>query len=427
MSMAAKYQALAPGIVLVELGGNGHSPGYLTWASMAFESLGFTVAHAGPPELFEKLRPNEKRPVILADDLGTRKAAAGNGFNRMRANYAWAFRLRRAIRHWERSASVQVVLVYFPTLDYALWSAHPFRWLAPLFPWKVSGNLVFPPVNWVLRDQPKRVRSDGYDGLGKPPFRDFGTINPLAVDGCEKHLGVRPVKFPEYTDLSVPSEDATLLPSFRVANREKVVKARGKIVGLYGFISPRKQPLQFARMARAGRDRDWLFLIWGKIAWNRLKDYEARELAEIIRSGLPNLVVEETDAERADPELNWLIERTGLLFILYNTPEHGSNLLTKASHFRVPVICLDAGFIGHAARKYHLGFPVSEPSAVDLAELIPELALRHRASPLFESGASQFAAENSREALRSSLVDLLGRMGIPIPAQVDAIRPVANR
>ena len=106
-----------------------------------------------------------------------------------------------------------------------------------------------------------------------------------------------------------------------------------------------------------------------------------------------------------DETLNAIVAASGLLHACYERWPYSSNMLCKAAAFRVPIIVAEEGYLGRNTVQYGLGFTVPEGRqmpgrfvkgfAADVASF--------RAQPAFVEGCSKYVADNSPDALVSTL------------------------
>lgn len=134
------------------------------------------------------------------------------------------------------------------------------------------------------------------------------------------------------------------------------------LVGMFGYLRPAKGLLTLAQTILLPEAQAYHFLIAGEIPW----DAYSEEQAEIIRQALAQSnVTAHIQRIPSESQYNALFSQCDVIFAAYHQFPHSSNSLTKASHFRIPILVSEGGLMAKRVREFQLGECVREADPHD--------------------------------------------------------------
>jgi len=255
------------------------------------------------------------------------------------------------------------------------------------------------PLGWSVRDVAKRIVRWGrrYAALRSARWStilllDTGGYGHLATRGQPQIVGV-----PECSINSLPAAEPAIVKEIRrhAAGR--------RICSLVGSLDARKGVRAFLHTAAVAPEDEWFFVIAGKAAWHTL-DTQTKETLKKLSRGTDGRVYL-ADSWLDDETLNAIVAASGLLHACYERWPYSSNMLCKAAAFRVPIIVAEEGYLGRKTAHYGLGFTVPEGRQMP-GRFVTGFAAQvasFGAQPAFVEGCSKYVADNSPDALVSTL------------------------
>ena len=242
------------------------------------------------------------------------------------------------------------------------------------------------------------------------PHRELGVA--LASLG----LRARVEAMPEIADLREPAA--------WVAGVERIRSvARGRrIIGLFGSISYRKGIDTLIAVARLAvqADSELFFVAAGEFS-SATCGSEYPEIEDMVRGAPANFLF--LPGRIPDgPDFNAYISASDVIFAVYRNFPFQSNLLTKAAHFRKPVLVAAGELMGRCVAEYGLGVAVVDGDVPATLEAIQALVTGiDRAGSQSSSRWAEYVTENSV----GRLDELLCRALFP-PAAEDAAGYMRN-
>jgi glycosyltransferase involved in cell wall biosynthesis len=217
--------------------------------------------------------------------------------------------------------------------------------------------------------------------------------------------GVKLLAMPEMADLSAPKPDDE-----RAAKVRRFAAGR-KIVGLLGNIAPRKGVREFLALAQiaARQAPELCFLLAGELSPNSCTPRECRELEAMIATRSANCAFfPERIPEGA--EFNALVAACDVIYAVYREFPFNSNLLTKAAHWRRPVLVSADGVMATITRQYRTGAVVAGDQPGETLAVVQNLlrGLDGDGRPA-DADYSGLEAENSTERLPVVLSGLVAK------------------
>lgn len=186
------------------------------------------------------------------------------------------------------------------------------------------------------------------------------------IDQLKKYIHKPCYLFPDFTDESLPQKSKL---TDQILNLSK----GRKIVALVGGQDKRKGSFTFLKIARRLKGHDLFFIIVGNMNYSR-KDLDLESLKQSI--GPPDdwkncffhfeIVPDEA-------EFNNLFVISDIIYAVYHNFKCSSNILTKASLFKKPVIVSSGTLMGQRVEKYRLGRTCNEHSIDDIISTLLEI------------------------------------------------------
>ena len=389
-----------PLVCLVDPHGNGHHPMYAAVYATAFAALGADVLLVTPASLVHAMPHLGGAPVTVVPwDTGPILSDSA-----VQAD-------EKAMRLWRSLGEVLDAnargMNRYP--DYLV---HLFvdSFIAELMPPSAidvhvrcpfAGLWFKPPrpLGWSARDVAKRIVRWGrrYAALRSPRWAAILLLDTVGHGHLAPAGQPRIVRVPEFSITSLPAVEPPIVKEIREH------AAGRRICSLVGSLEGRKGVGAFLRSAAVAPEDEWFFVMAGKAAWDTF-DAESRETLQRLRSGTDGCVYL-VDRWFDDETLNAIVASSGLLHACYDRWPYSSNMLCKAAAFRVPIIVAEEGYLGRKTVQYGLGFTVPEGRqmpgrfvtgfAADVASF--------SARPAFVEGCSKYVADNSPDALISTL------------------------
>lgn len=356
----------------------GHVPAYHRLFVKHFAALGVPVLDVAVPATRNWLA----RAATQLDRWGW-----------LRGRRAWRGAGQR-VRAAERAAGRRAGAVFFVYLDHgflepAISGAAVDRWFA--WPWAGVVN------------GPRAVRAPG------AAFPDGEAV--LAAHHCRAVVvtdeefvapvrqtwpGRRVIAMPEVADLTAPGEPAALA--------ELRTFARGRrLVGSVGVVSAKKNLRELLALARhaQGELPGTAFFVAGDFSANACPGPERRELQRLLAQRPENVAM--FPAPLTDgAEFNAWVVACDVVWLAYRDVAYKSNVLTKAAHFRRPVLVSAGRVMAAHTERFNLGEVIdAEDTGAALAALRRVLA-----APSAGRDFAGFSALNAESRLARTAAEL---------------------
>ena len=284
------------------------------------------------------------------------------------------------VRMIEAEAHSKVDHVFFGMIDDYLTGGLPPGYPDTVFPFNWSGILMFPPRNspngyprmqrWAL----KTIQHSRY-------CRNLFVL----VESVVNELGAatnKPVHaFPDFCPETQPGNST-------IADRIKAQANGRSIIGLFGIIDNRKGIHELLETARQAGDRPWFFAVVGSGGYAQGR-MEAEIFSEAVhQANLSNLCFIDTAIPCS--EFDALIDTCDLIWAAYKDFPNSSNVITRASFRKKPVIVTAGGLLANRVRRFENGVVVPELTPKPIIEGI-EAALDN----MFSDGCGRYHEEHS--------------------------------
>ncbi len=185
---------------------------------------------------------------------------------------------------------------------------------------------------------------------------DEGVIGPM-----QKLIGVdkKSVFFPDITVTTFDEKDGLARKIADFANGRPVVS-------LLGHLQRTKGLLEFTRAAQNPLFQNVFFALCGEVNWGEIRPEEKAELRKAWEQ-TPNLFAH-LDSLR-EPTLNSVLKNSDIVYAAYRDFPNSSNIMTKAVHFRKPILVSDGYLMAERVRKFELGevVPEGDQNAINAA------------------------------------------------------------
>lgn len=400
----------------------GHIPTYHGLLVERLLALGCRVVSLSPP-------PGKPATNVTWREFGPHLVTTGTPAKSISDHSRWSrmsvplrrlsfrtgvFRARRARRNWRLlgSALNQVVVTEGRRLDLAivvyldvgfLEAGVTARFVEHAMPSPWCGIWTGPllagskPRTWLARI----VETDA--PFGAKNCRGVWVTHPdLTTTLSGRHFTAPVVAMPDLADLRDPGTGGG--PA-----KHMLRSAAGrKVVGLFGTISLRKGMLTFIEAARlASVDMPELFFVAAGEFSPEICGEDFDRIEEAV-AGAPSNFMFMPGRISDGPEFNALVAAADVLFAVYRDFPYHSNLLTKAAHFRKPVIVARGELMERCVRRFALGEAVvaDDPEAglQAIRAVLQERNLTgERLGPRFEDYASENDVLRMDTILRAAL------------------------
>jgi glycosyltransferase involved in cell wall biosynthesis len=188
-------------------------------------------------------------------------------------------------------------------------------------------------------------------------------------------------------------------PSRFELNRENTKKT----ISLIGSLTKRKNLDLFVSAAFSKKGKDFNWLIYGQLDKDGLKFTTKMRLHKLIYSKPKNIKF--NFSYLSDTDFNEALNDTSILFLAYKNWPHASNLLTRATFNRIPVITSQGFEIGELVNEFSLGILLRENNQKNLFQAIE--ALSDYVIP--EASADLFLGRFSRKNFEKSILNLVSK------------------
>jgi len=328
----------------------------------------------------------------------------------------WRF-LKRALHKAEVKAGRPADFLFFPWLDSYLRVSLSEKIASGQVktPW---AGLYFRPNHLV--DEHQKLRSSsllqstakGDALLRSRNCRAVAVLDETMRTALEATSRKPVILFPDITDESAPDPETPFA-------KQILQRAKGrKIIGLIGM-EPRKGVITMLKAAEIAAEKSlpWLFVLAGAACWSQYSPGEQRYIEECIKNSRDvssggNLLFPDEFKPIADgPAYNGVLDTFDVLFIAYHDFLGSSNVLTKSSILKKPVVSTDPGCIGHRTKVHQLGLTIPQGDAQACVGAIEKLLQGVDWNDrLLEPQHAEYHSRHSRDALdrcMKSLIDLI--------------------
>lgn len=228
-----------------------------------------------------------------------------------------------------------------------LWMTNPNYWrrsrvIMP-FPW---GGIRFMPLD------EQYAGTEGY--FGDPMFRGMCFLDEEAV---QRYQGRHPKKdfefLPDVANGELPDHPCSLAEEIRR-------RALGRpIVLLCGSIEGRKNLQLFCKTALRPEASPFFFAVTGQLHKATISR-EEQSLLELYSANENGNTFFQDVFFRDEREMNSVIQAADIIYAVYRDFPLSSNLLSKASIFKKPIVVSDRFLMGRRVRQYGIGLAVPE-------------------------------------------------------------------
>jgi glycosyltransferase involved in cell wall biosynthesis len=356
----------------------GHIPAYHRLYVQKFREQGCRVVEASPG-------PRPGLALRLWRRLGRALQPAGA---------RWWQEVAAQVREAERASGCAVDAVFIVYLDWALrQDGLPGESVPRYFPWPWAGVVNGPAA--------VRGTSGAFPGgeraLAAPNCRAVVVTDDEFLPACAATWpGRRVLAMPEVAALDAPGQPAAL------AGLQRQIQGR-RLVGLLGVVTAKKNVAGFVALARlAEKTRpDLRFCLAGDFSADACPAAERAQLAAVIEARPGNCFVF-PDPIPDGAEFNAWVAACDAVWVAYRDTPYKSNVLTKAAHFRKPVLVSPGGVMATHVARHRLGAVVNADDAAATLAALGELL----DAPATGRDFAGFSARNAPEALDATVREL---------------------
>lgn len=230
-----------------------------------------------------------------------------------------------------------------------------------------------------------------------PSFRGMGLLDERICRAYRAALPGRTFQFiPDITETRLPAAESALVRTIRQ-------RAAGRrIVFLGGSIGGQKNLARWYEVAaRANRDA-WFFVQVGAIHRDTLTAEDTLALDRVLAAPQENLLIH-PDYLPDEQVFNAIIAASDVIFAVYRDFRISSNMLSKAAHFRKPILVSNRYLLGERVTRYGIGRAVEEEDAASMLEGLRAVS----AAGSLDEGFARYRSEVSEDALAERLDALL--------------------
>ena len=121
-------------------------------------------------------------------------------------------------------------------------------------------------------------------------------------------------------------------------------------------------------LAEKSVNQNWNFIIAGKLIWDDFTSTEKLFIKKIAESSN----VEITGYIKREEDLNCLINDSDIVYAVYLNFPHSSNIMTKASAFKKPILVNDGYLMSERVKKFGIGLTKRECQNKNLDEILAD-------------------------------------------------------
>jgi hypothetical protein len=202
----------------------------------------------------------------------------------------------------------------------------------------------------------------------------------------------RIVIFPDITDHAKPLQT-------KLTERIMCAAKGRTIIGLIGGQDRRKGSFDILNVARACQNRDWFFLLVGKMNHPK-SDAELNRLQNMIAdrgkwtncffhfSSIPN-----------EGEFNAIIDLCDIIFAVYRNFPFSSNIMTKAALFKKPILVAKGGLMAKRLRRDPFGLECQPGNTQEIVDNIDALTKMSIPAAVFKRYAKKHSPAEFSSAI----------------------------
>ena len=288
-----------------------------------------------------------------------------------------------------RKSNIKLDFIFFMYLDD--FSIKSYDWNYPLYSNRVLwGGLRFAPFKNILN-----VGMEGYlhdENFFGMCFLDQNSCHQYQLKISDKQFSY----LPDVTNTSLPPNES--LESINIRN---LVNGR-KMILLCGSIESRKNVKLFCESAQLFDEREYFFLIAGKVEYQTFSDEELIALKNFQTCSKGNTLLIDTRF-KDESHLNELIELSSVIFAVYKDFNQSSNMLAKSAYFRRPILVAQDSLMGEVVEGSKIGRTVNGSSLDVLVEALHGLD----ESPVDFHYFDEYQKNSSFELLERQLISFL--------------------
>ena len=297
-------------------------------------------------------------------------------------------------------------LVFFAMLDYYL-----SKWISPsqisqIFPYQWSGLYFYPRHLRLATSQQGKV-----DGSWQPDnllnsslCQSVALLDEGVVEKLSQRIASKPiVVFPDITNEAEPDSEYYLV-------KELKEKAKGrKIIGLFGTLDKRKGILTLLSAAEKLKEKEYFFILAGKLWLSTFSFQEQKLLKKIIKSSPSNCLFYLDSFIPDGGKMNGLLSACDILMLAYEKFPHSSNMLIKAAILQKQVVVSEGYCMAERTNKYRLGLTIPEGDVLELIRAIEYMSQKEGAK--LDSDFAGLRKEHSYERLLEAFEEIINSNG----------------
>jgi glycosyltransferase involved in cell wall biosynthesis len=344
-------------VVLVEPHWHGHQGTYLRLYAQTLLEQGHRVTALCPYPEEVTAWVAATRPTLAA----CFKAAAFSRPSEVPAGTRWP-ELAFTVKFWKETARAVAAhvsdrpdLVFLSWLDTYVHPHLPGFAIDRIFRYPWSGLYFFPGEHRGTSRYHGASRALLKSGM---PFRSrhccgIGVLDEATQAPLARALAPRPVVvLPDLTDEAPPTGSELSNAVLRAA-------AGRRVIACVGSLARRKGVHELIRVCEQSAGRPWFFVFAGKLDTVDFSSREIRDILRFLQHPPANAFVHRKVVPDGN-EFNSLVAASDLLYLHYLNFPHSSNLLTKATLLRRPVLVSDRHLMAERVARHRLGLAVRE-------------------------------------------------------------------
>lgn len=403
-------------IAIVDWGWVGHVPLYAENLCRRLVKSGWQVHHLCPtPEaaerdlcengnlpvtchkLIETLSPTPKRRFFpgLGSFLGSRSG-------RNVAELARCQSLRESFARLSASG-IAFDFVFLPWLDLLMSDQIQPEDLPKEFDGGWGGILInassFSSVATPKQKRAKKLRK--YRVLDDNRLQLLTTLDELALSNLARRYPHASVRWmPDLIEEPVEASDPG------IAIRQARESGRQVLVSV-GVMHRRKGFLKLLAIAEQNRCPDWHFVIAGPVADGDLSESERQLVSRAKEGQLANVSI--VDEQLPVTVVNAFVQSADAVFLGYEDWYQSSNIMTRASHLRTPILSCPEGLLAKRTQDWKLGWVVPDLSVDGISSMLNKVGRQQISSVVSQAKFQEYASAHDLSSLAATLGPLLDR------------------
>ncbi len=341
-----------PYLIIADWGNGGHNADYLCAYASACRSLGFAVELVTTPKLAEQVKQLQ---TYCSDELSypihqvswpSFTPVRPRSLQRTLRRRSYAREITLAIYRISRRLKEKPSAIIFTTVLEVDFDILNYVTNDQQIPWLF---LYLHPHQFVGQGSDK----DGFASdrthayvLRKPNLLGIATLNEDLVDPISTFCGKPVLAFPDVSDNSSVS-------SHPLCTRFRAFAGNRMLVVLVGNLMPWKGAALLAESCLEMDPNRFAFLFCGQLDLGSYSDRDANLMHRCL-SHAPNAIFHLSRLPDATA-YNAVIQSADVIYSVYENWPFSSNTLTKAAHFRKPIIVGDQGLPAKRVSEYKLG------------------------------------------------------------------------